>query len=214
MDNGLSIADAMALNQNKDDGFLQGNGILIILFFLIFFGGNGFGGFGNNATQNALTQTELQRGFDTNTIVNKLDGISNGICDSTYALNNSIKDGNSALQLSLCNGFNGVNNSITTLGYELQKCCCETNRNIDAVRYENAQNTCEITKAIHHEGEQTRALINANTMQNLRDQLTQAQGVISNSVQSQTILNSLGRYVSNPPCPLPCYCGCGTACNA
>ena len=45
------------------------------------------------------------------------------------------------------------------------------NRNIDAVRYEGAQNTCAITSAIHAEGEATRALINANTMQELRDKL-------------------------------------------
>ena len=45
------------------------------------------------------------------------------------------------------------------------------NRNIDAVRYEGAQNTCAITNAIHAEGEATRALINANTMQELRDKL-------------------------------------------
>ena len=45
------------------------------------------------------------------------------------------------------------------------------NRNIDAVRYEGAQNTCAITNAIHAEGEATRALINANTMQDLRDKL-------------------------------------------
>ena len=45
------------------------------------------------------------------------------------------------------------------------------NRNIDAVRYEGAQNTCAITSAIHAEVEATRALINANTMQELRDKL-------------------------------------------
>ena len=45
------------------------------------------------------------------------------------------------------------------------------NRNIDAVRYEGAQNTCAITNAIHAEGEATRALINANAMQELRDKL-------------------------------------------
>ena len=45
------------------------------------------------------------------------------------------------------------------------------NRNIDAVRYEGAQNTCAITNAIHAEGEATRALISANTMQELRDKL-------------------------------------------
>ena len=52
------------------------------------------------------------------------------------------------------------------------------NRNIDAVRYEGAQNTCAITNAIHAEGEATRALINANVMQELRDKLEARDGEV------------------------------------
>lgn len=47
----------------------------------------------------------------------------------------------------------------------------ETNRNIDSIRSEAYKNTCEITAAIHNESEATRALITANTMQELRDKL-------------------------------------------
>ena len=195
---GLSIADALALGKNNEDGFLQGNGILIILFFLIFFSGGWNGGWNNGGS--ALTQAELQRGFDTNGIMNKLNSLGNGICDSTYALNNSIKDNSAALQMGLTNGFNNVNSSITNLGYQMQNCCCETNRNIDSLRFENAQNTCKITTAIHEEGEQTRALITANTIQNLRDRLVSAENAISNNVQSQYILGQIGTYRTNPPC--------------
>lgn len=46
----------------------------------------GFNGFGGGRGSNG----EVQRGFDTQAITSKLDGISNGICDSTFALNNSI----------------------------------------------------------------------------------------------------------------------------
>lgn len=118
---GLSIADALALGKNNEDGFLQGNGILIILFFLIFFSGGWNGGWNNGGS--ALTQAELQRGFDTNGIMNKLNSLGNGICDSTYALNNSIKDNSAALQMGLTNGFNNVNSGITNLGYQMQNCC-------------------------------------------------------------------------------------------
>ena len=45
------------------------------------------------------------------------------------------------------------------------------NRNIDAARYDAGKNTYDITNAIHAEGEATRALINANVMQELRDKL-------------------------------------------
>lgn len=78
MDN-LSLSDIASVTGNKD-GFLEGNGIIIlILFFLIF--GFGGGAWGNNQQG---TQAEVQRGFDTQAIINKLDGISNGICSSSY----------------------------------------------------------------------------------------------------------------------------------
>lgn len=48
----------------------------------------------------------------------KLDTISNGICDSTFALNNTMTNGFSATQQTLCQGFSGINQAITTNGYE------------------------------------------------------------------------------------------------
>lgn len=157
-ENGFSLADVLAMsNNNHGDNFLQGNGILIILFFLIFggFGGGfgGFGGWGNNANaQGALTRAEMFDGFNNQEAQRKLDGIANGICDSTYAINNSINslgtvvnNGFNGIQRDLCTGFNTVNAGISENRFASQKCCCETNRNIDSVRYENAQNTCAIT---------------------------------------------------------------------
>lgn len=91
---------------------------------------------------------------------------------------------------------------------KIQK-CCETNRNIDAVRAENYKNTCEITNAIHNEGEQTRALINANTMQDLRDKLEAkdrdlilANVQLSQQAQSANLINELR------PCAKPAYLTC------
>ena len=49
----------------------------------------------------------------------------------------------------------------------------ETNRNIDAVRCENAKNTWDIVNAIRTDGQETRSLINANEMARLRDELDQ-----------------------------------------
>ena len=169
---------------------------IIFLFFLIGWGGNGFGG--NGALGTYATQQDIQRGFDTNTIINKLDGITNGLSDGFYAQNTT-----------MLQGFNGVGSAIANLGYQMQSCCCETNRNIDAVRYEAAKNACDIVNAIHAEGEATRGLITQNTIQDLRDQLDQARGIISNTNQSRYLLDSLGRYVTNPPCPSTLSYGCG-----
>lgn len=115
MDNGLSIGDALALTKNNDDnGFLSGGagGILaLIIVFILLFGNGGFWG-GNGAAANYATQADIQRGFDTNQIINKLDGINNGLCDGFYAMNTS-----------MLNGFNGVSGGITELGYQMQNCC-------------------------------------------------------------------------------------------
>lgn len=185
---GLSVADAIALS-DKNEGNWGGSGTWIWVFFLFFllaWGGNGFG-FGNNAAGQYATQADIQRGFDTNTIVNKLDGLNNGICSLGYE--------NSQLA-------NQTQSQIANLGYQTQNCCCEVNRNIDAVRAENYRNTCEITNAVHSEGEQTRALITANTMQELRDQLQAAQLQLGNVAQTQTLINALR------PFPTPAYITC------
>lgn len=98
-------------------------------------------------------------------------------------------------------------------------------RNIDAVRAENFKNTCDITTAIHAEGEATRALINANTMQDLRDRLEAkdrdlltANFQLSQQAQSQNIINSLRpvptpAYLTCSPYFAYNYGGCGCGCN-
>lgn len=89
-----------------------------------------------------------------------------------------------AIQQDLCQGFNDINTNMNKgfdsiaaqmnqLGYMQQNCCCEVKGAINDVRAENYKNTCEITNAIHAEGESTRALINANVLQELRDRLAQ-----------------------------------------
>ena len=76
---------------------------IIILFLFVFcgWGNNGWGG--NGGGMNGGVGSEVQRGFDHSSVVTKLDGITQGICDSTYALNNAINTGFSNAELSRCN---------------------------------------------------------------------------------------------------------------
>lgn len=169
---GLSAGDVLALAKDND-GFLEGNGIIIlILFFLVF--GYGGGGFANRGGENY--SQDLSSGFSFNQLDNGIRGVSNGLCQLGYA---NLEQTNT------------INSSIAQLGYQNQQCCCETNRNIDAVRYENSKNTCDITTAIHNEGEQTRALITNNMIQELRDQNTAMQLQLSNQAQTTNLLNQL-----------------------
>lgn len=93
----------------------------LIVVFAIFGGwGNGFGGFGGT---NGGVGSEIQRGFDNSAVISKLDGISNGLCDGFYAMNNS-----------MLTGFNGINTNIMQTGYGIQQAV-----NADTVA--NMQNT-------------------------------------------------------------------------
>ena len=118
------------------------------------------------------------------------------MCDGFYAQNTT-----------MLNGFAGVTSAVRDAQFAAQQCCCETNRNIDSVRYDAQKNTCDITMAIHAEGEATRALIQKNEMQNLRDRLQQMElreamcGVVRYPMA--TTYTSGG----NP------FCGCNNGCN-
>ena len=114
MTDGLSASDIALLNgngRNNGDGFGDGNGWWIILFFLCMFGwGNrGFGGFGGNGS-NCATQADVREAVDQQTIISKLDQQTYGLADTFTALNNTLN-----------NNFRGIDNAICTLGYQNQQ---------------------------------------------------------------------------------------------
>ena len=171
---------------NKNEGMSGGMGWywVFFLFFLLAWGGNGFG-FGNhNANQ---INNDFFFFFLKNTVDNGFTQVANQ---------------NFGIQKDLCQGFGAIQQGLANLGYQQQQCCCEVNRNIDAVRADAYKNTCEITNAIHAEGEATRALMTQNTIQELRDQLQAAQLQLGNLSQTNTLTNILR------PFPQPAYITC------
>lgn len=174
---------------NGMNGF-GGDWIWILVVFALLFGwgnngwgGNGNGGFGGvpYAVGSTYTDAAIQRGFDNQTVVSKLDGISNGLCDGFYATNTSILNAQNGIQNSLCQGFNGVNTNIMQGNFGLQQsinnaavanmqgqnaiqsqisdCCCGVQRAIDGVNYNMATNTCAITNQMNNN---TRDIIESN----------------------------------------------------
>lgn len=163
---GVSLADIAAVtgNNRNNDG-MWGDGAWWIVILLIFGWGNGFGGWGNGngggALQGYATQADIQRGFDNSAVISKLDGISNGLCDGFYAMNNS-----------MLTGFNGINTNIMQTGYGIQQainsdtvanmqntnalqsqianCCCETREAIQGVNYNLATNTCALQNTMNN----------------------------------------------------------------
>lgn len=202
---------------NSNNGMFGNDGWWAILLFAMIFGwgGNGFG-FGGNRDVNGFTDSAIQRGFDNQSVLNKLNGIENGLCDGFYAQNTTMLNGFNGVQRDMCTEFNAVTSAIAQSRFDTQNCCCETNRNIDSVRFENAQNTCAITNAIHAEGEQTRALINANTMQDLRDKLAEKdRDVLTRDFQLSQIAQTTSIVDQVRPCPQPAYITCNPwGCNA
>lgn len=213
MDSNYSLADIRAATMDRDDGLFGGNGLWLLVLFLLGGRGFGWGGWGNGfdgaAANGALTRAEMYDGFNTQNIENGIRNIQNGLCDGFYAQNTTMLQGFNGIQRDMCTGFSAINAGIAENRFAAQQCCCETNRNIDAVRYEAQKNTCDITTAIHSEGEATRALINANTMQNLRDKLADrdrelmtANFQLSQQAQSAALVNELR------PCAKPAYLTC------
>lgn len=187
MNEGLSAGDILALTKNNENGMWD-NPFIYLVWLAVLGGGNGlFGNRGDAAVQGAITRSDLFEGFNNQDVNGQLRGITNGIADGFYATRQGISD----------------------LGYAMKDCCCNINRNIDAVRYEGAQNTCAITSAIHAEGEATRALINANTMQDLRDKLeARDRDILARDFQLSQL--SQNAYLVNElrPCAKPAYITC------
>lgn len=128
-DNDFATGYALGADSNNNGNGMFGDGawswIWVILILALFggWGNGGFGGFGGGSgLQSALTRQDLSEGFAMNNIARGISGIQQGICDSTYALNNSIMGGFHSNDLQLCQGFSGVNSAITNLGFNLQDC--------------------------------------------------------------------------------------------
>lgn len=185
-----SLSDIRAATDHeRDDGF-GGGAWWIIILFLFMFGMGGIGGFGGQ--NGALTRAEMQQGFDTAEVTRKLDGLSYGLSEGFYAQNTT-----------MLNGFAGVTAAVENARFAAQQCCCETNRNIDGVRYDAQKNTCDIITAIHAEGEATRNLMQQNEIQQLRDRIQRAE--LRDAMCGVVRYPMATTYTSggNP------FCGCG-----
>ena len=150
-----SLADIAAVTGgNRNDGAWGDGGwwVLIILFAL--FGGWGGYGFGNNGgggyTATAATQADIQRGFDNSAVISKLDGITNGLCDGFYAVNNGMLTGFNTIQQAInADTVAGMQNA-NAIQSQLANCCCETREAIQGVNFNMAQNTCALQNTMNN----------------------------------------------------------------
>lgn len=224
----MPVAPIAYGNNGGFGGF--GDDWLALIVILALFGGYGNGGFGfggfgggRGCVEPCATKADLTA----QGIVQKLDGITYGITDSTYALNNSIMS-----------GFHGVDNAICTLGYQNQQgfnslahqisdCCCETQRSIDNVRYDMATQACDTRHAIQDSTRQILDFLTTDKIASLQAEnqalkfkasQSEQNAFITANQQAQTaeLIRRLGAdcpvnaYVVQPPTPVtfPTNC-CG-----
>lgn len=218
-----------------NNGAWGDDGAWWIIIFVLFFafggwGGNGWGGNGSNSSY--YTDSALQRGFDTQSIIGKLDGINNGLCDGFYAVNNG-----------MLTGFNGVNTNILQTGYGIQQainadtvagmqnanalqaqlaqCCCDTSEAIQGVNYNMATNTCALQNTmnnntrdiIYSQNAGTRAILDylcqdkIATLQAENNDLRRAASQDRQNALLTTAMSAQTQQIINAvnPAPIPAY---------
>ena len=94
-----------------------------------------------------------------------------GIREAICNTNMANAQNTSAIQQTLNTGFDGITAQISNLGFQMSQCCCDLKTQMLQDKYDD-----------------------------VRYQLEQANTAVANAVQTQNILGSLGRFVTNPPC--------------
>lgn len=160
-----SVADIAAVtgaqNCRNNDGW--GNDWWAIIIILALFGGFGNRGglFGGNSGYGCgscapATCSELQAGFNNQSVQNKLNGLENGLCSLGYdqlaqmnGIANTIQQGNFALQQAINNASVANMQDTNSISRQLSDCCCENRAAIKDVQYTAALNNSALLQAIN-----------------------------------------------------------------
>lgn len=227
--------DMGALLGNMMGGVRNGNGfggdssiwaiILIIALCGGFNNGNGglFGNGGGSAGTTAAVDASLQRGFDNQSVINKLNGLENGVCNLGYAQLQQTNDVTSTVTST----GNDILQSLQTLMVSLMQqgfaqstqakdCCCKIENLLQEANYNRRSDTCDITNAIKDMAQAIMQNDNANyrqlhdeniaiQMQAKDDRIAQLTAALNrcdnrsdNAEQTNQILNQLMALL-NPP---------------
>lgn len=211
-----SLADIRAA-VDGNDGFGAGMGGWFWILILFLFRGWGYG-YGGGQESPLVSEEFIKRDiFNTN------QNISTTACQTQR----DVLESRYTNQLGLQN-----------LGAQMAECCCDTQKSILESKYDAALQAqamqaqiasccCDIKETILADGNATRALIQANTIQDLRDRLNNSQretdlanSVIQNNAQTQTLLAQINKvpqpaYITCSPYVAYGYngCGCNCGCN-
>lgn len=199
--NGGGVLPVYEMNRDNDG---MGGNVWVLLLVILLCGGGGLGGLGGvNSGVNTINNDFIYSNLN-----NTLNTGFTQVANQQFQTQKDIWQAGSNLQMQLAQN-----------GYQAQACCCETNRNIDAVKYEAAQNTCAITtnataNTQHILDKLCQMESNAKDQRiaDLSLQLQSAQGQLSNLAQTANIIaqvrpTAIPAY--NVPNPNSCYYGNG-----
>ena len=231
----MTMPVAPANNYGGGMGMWGDNWIWIIVLFLFGWGRNGFGNGNGGGVMDGYVLTS-----DFASVERKLDSIANGICDSTFALNNAITGGFAATtqaintgvgnaELSRSNQQAALMQQLNAMQMQAANCCCENRAAIAQVRYDMATQACDTRNTVNTaardiidaNNQNSRAILDFLTQSKLSDLQTENQNLklaASQAAQNNYLISQLR------PCPSPAYItcnpwagsgygGCGSACG-
>lgn len=256
----MTPADIRACTSNNDGGMWGGDWLAyLLLFALIGGGGFGFGGFGGGGIlpwllfgnggfggNNCATQADLAAGFNNSAVLSNLNdlalgqaGIQQTLCQGFNGVNTTVLQGFNGVDNAICNMGYNVQSGFNTIGHQISDCCCQTQRAIDRVAYENQSNTCALQNTIQNttrdvienQNANSRAILdalNANYIRTLEQENNSLRLSASQSAQNAVLMAAMdankaeilrktgaecptAAYIVQPPQPVtfPTNC-CGT----
>lgn len=132
MENGIQPVMNVGGGYGCNDGFgFGGSGLWLFAILALMWGGNGF--FGGNGEGRCATVEDVNNSANFTRLENQVMNNGNAIRQEAEYIVNGI----SSLGYQNARDFSATQ-------MQMADCCCTTNRNIDAVRYENAINTASI----------------------------------------------------------------------
>ena len=189
---GMGPADVAAVmrgNYGYNDGWGGNNSFwIVILFLAMMWGGNGFGGWGNNGFQNAIgyenlaTSNEVQRGFDNqNSMANEREILASINANSLQGMQNANQ--NTQYMTGMLNDkYNELQRDIAGVAMQQQQamanqqqCCCETkmliSESASQARYDSAMQNNAILQAIQADGNATRQMMQQDKIEALNQKV-------------------------------------------
>jgi hypothetical protein len=208
-DGGATMTMPVAPTGMMGGGFGGENGWWIILFLIVLFGW-GRNGYGNN---NGGVMDGYVLTSDFANIERKLDAVNSGICDSTFALNNSINGGFATAELSRANQQAALMQQLNAMQMQNQECCCENRAAIAQVRYDMATQACDTRNTVQtaardiveNANANSRAILDFLTQSKLQDLQSANQELrlqASQAAQNNYLISQLR------PTPIPAYASC------